>query len=189
VAGLIVLALAGVLAYNLATSYFALNGAWYGPLRVQVGPGRGSLEAYIDIATYLNGSLSGSAKFCYKNPLNGSTTSVDLNVSGNRRADKVSLSFALSTSTIGVSALSIALGPELDLYGGFTTSPSNTYVVGIRINGVATAMTLRGGTSALPVALDLKRGEVAQFAAACAELAQLSTAFVLLGTESAGRGW
>src|SRR6185437_9148347 len=52
-AGLIVLAMLSVLAYNLATSYFALNGAWYGPLRIQVGSGRVSLEAYMDISTYL----------------------------------------------------------------------------------------------------------------------------------------
>ena len=66
-AGLIVLAVVGVLAYNVGTSYFALNGEWYGPLRVQVGPGRVSLEAYMDLATYLNGSLSGSGKVCYQN--------------------------------------------------------------------------------------------------------------------------
>lgn len=81
-AGLTVLAMLGVLAYNLATSYFALNGAWYGPLRIQVGSGRVSLEAYMDISTYLNGNLSGSGTFCSKNPLGGETASVDLKVSG-----------------------------------------------------------------------------------------------------------
>ena len=86
--GLIVLAMLGVLAYNLATSYFALNGAWYGPLRIQVGSGRVSLEAYMDISTYLNGSLSGSGTFCSKNPLGGETASVDLKVAGNRNTDK-----------------------------------------------------------------------------------------------------
>src|SRR5262245_55990636 len=73
-AGLIALAVVSVLAYNFATSYFALNGAWYGPLQMQVGPATVSLEAYMDLATYLNGSLSGSGKVCYQNPLGGGTT-------------------------------------------------------------------------------------------------------------------
>lgn len=172
-AGLVVLAIVGVLAYNFATSYFALNGAWYGPLRMQVGSGRVSLEAYMDISTYLNGSLSGSGKICSKNPLGGGTASVDLKVSGNRNADKVTLSFTASSATIGVPLLSIAMGPELDLHGGYTTSPSNTHVMGILVNGAATEVTLSGGTSAFPVALDMKRGVVAQFASACASLLPL----------------
>jgi hypothetical protein len=47
--GLIVLAVMSMLAYNFTTSYFALNGAWYGPLRVQVGPATVSLEAYMGL--------------------------------------------------------------------------------------------------------------------------------------------
>ena len=116
-AGLIVLAVVSVLAYNVGTSYFALNGAWYGPLRVQVGPATISVEAYMDLTTYLNGSLSGSGKVCYQNALGGGTTSVDLKVSGNRNADKVTIAFAASTSTLGIPLLSIAFGPELDLHG------------------------------------------------------------------------
>ena len=52
-AGLVVLAIVGVLAYNFATSYFALNGAWYGPMRMQVGPGpclAGGLHGYLDLS-------------------------------------------------------------------------------------------------------------------------------------------
>jgi hypothetical protein len=172
-AGLIVLALVGTLAYNFATSYFALNGAWYGPLQLHVGSGRVSLEAYMDISTYLNGTLSGSGTFCYKTPLGGGTTSINLKVSGNRNADKVSISFAASTSTIGIPVLSIAMGPQLDLHGSYTTSPSSTHAFGILVNGAATAVTLRGGTGAFPVALDMKRGVVAQFASACAALVPL----------------
>jgi hypothetical protein len=177
-AGLLALAVVGVLAYNAGTSYFALNGAWYGPLRVQVGPGRVSLEAYMDLATYLNGSLSGSGKVCYTNPLGGGTTSLDLKVTGNRSAEKVTLAFAASTSTLGIPLLSIAFGPELDLHGDFTTDPSKTLVAGtplagLLVNGAATAVTLSGGNGAFPVALQMQRGVMAQFASACAALSTL----------------
>jgi len=175
-AGLIMLAMVGALAYNFTTSYFALNGTWYGPLRMQVGPAHVSLEAYMDISTYLNGSLSGSGTLCSKNPLGGGTTSVDLKVSGNRNADKVTLSFAASSSTIGIPVLSIAIGPDLNLHGGYTTSPSNTHVFGILVNGAATAVTLRGGTGAFPIVLEMTRGVVAQFTSACASLAPLGDA-------------
>ena len=134
-AGLLALAVVGVLAYNAGTSYFALNGAWYGPLRVQVGPGRVALEAYMDLATYLNGSLSGSGKVCYQNALGGGTTSVDLKVTGHRNADKVTIAFAASTSTLGIPLLSIAFGPELDLHGDFKTDPTKTPVAGTPLAG------------------------------------------------------
>jgi hypothetical protein len=163
----------GVLAYNFTTNYFALNGVWYGPLRMHVGSGRVSLEAYMNISTYLNGSLSGSGKFCSKNLLGGGTTSVDLKVSGNRNADKVTIAFTASSATIGIPMLNIAIGPKLDLHGGYTTSPANTQVFGLLVNGAATTVTLRGGTGAFPVALDMKRGGEAQFASACASLAPM----------------
>jgi hypothetical protein len=177
-AGLIALAVVGVLAYNVGTSYFALNGAWYGPLRVQVGPGRVSLEVYMDLATYLNGSLSGSGKVCYQTPLGGGTTSVDLKVTGSRNADKVTIAFAASTSTLGIPVLSIAIGPELDLQGDFKTDPAKTPVAGtplagLLVNGAATAVTLSGGNGAFPTALEMRRGVVAQFASACAALSTL----------------
>ena len=182
-AGLLALAVVGVLAYNAGTSYFALNGAWYGPLRVQVGPATVSLEASMDLATYLNGSLSGSGKICYHNPLGGGTTSVDLTVSGHRNAENVALAFAVSTASLGIPLLNINLGPELDLQGRLTTSPANTPiantpiagtpVAGLLINGVATAVNMSGGNGAFPATLEMKRGVVAQFASACAALASL----------------
>ena len=177
-AGLIVLAVVSVLAYNVATSYFALNGAWYGPLRVQVGPATVSLEAYMDLATYLNGSLSGSGKMCYHNPLGGGTTTIDLTVSGQRNNEKVTLAFAVSTATLGIPLLTVALGPELDLQGRLTTSPANTPIGGTPIagllsNGVATAVNLSGGNGAFPARLEMTRGVMAQFASACRALASL----------------
>jgi hypothetical protein len=182
-AGLIVLAVVSVLAYNVATSYFALNGAWYGPLRVQVGPATVSLEAYMDLATYLNGSLSGSGKVCYHNPLGGGTTSMDLTVSGQRSAEKVTLAFAVSTATLGIPLLNINLGPELDLQGRLATTPANTPmastpiagtpVAGLLSNGVATAVHLSGGNGAFPITLEMRRGVLAQFASACAALSPL----------------
>jgi hypothetical protein len=182
-AGLIALAVVGVLAYNVGTSYFALNGAWYGPLRVQIGPATVSLEAYMDLATYLNGSLSGRGKICYHNPLGGGTTSVDLTVSGQRNAEKVTLAFAVSTASLGIPLLNINLGPELDLQGRLTTRPANTPiantpiagtpVAGLLINGVATAVNLSSGNGAFPTALEMRRGVVAQFASACAALSTL----------------
>jgi hypothetical protein len=182
-AGLIALAVVGVLAYNVGTSYFAFNGAWYGPLRVQIGPATVSLEAYMDLATYLNGSLSGRGKICYHNPLGGGTTSVDLTVSGQRNAEKVTLAFAVSTASLGIPLLNINLGPELDLQGRLTTRPANTPiantpiagtpVAGLLINGVATAVNLSSGNGAFPTALEMRRGVVAQFASACAALSTL----------------
>jgi hypothetical protein len=177
-AGLLALAVVGVLAYNAGTSYFALNGAWYGPLRVQVGPGRVALEAYMDLATYLNGSLSGSGKVCYHNPLGGGTTSVDLKVTGHRDGDQVTFAFAASTSTLGIPVLSIAFGPQLDLHGSLKTDPAKTPLAGtplagLLVNGAATAVTLSGGNGAFPMALEMRRGVVAQFASACAALSSL----------------
>lgn len=177
-AALSALAVVGVLAYNVGTSYFALNGEWYGPLRMQIGPGRVTLEAYMDLATYLNGSLSGSGKVCYQNPLGGGTTSVDLKVTGQRTADKVSIAFAASTASLGIPVLNIAIGPELDLRGAFTTSPSNTPLAGtplagLFVNGAATAVTLSGGNGAFPVTLQMQRGVVTQFVPACAALSTL----------------
>jgi hypothetical protein len=177
-AGLIVLAVVGVLAYNVATSYFALNGAWYGPLRVQVGPATVSAEAYMDLATYLNGSLSGSGKICYHNLVGGGTSSVDLTVSGQRHAEKVTIAFAVSTTTLGAPLLTVALGPQLGLQGSFTTSPANTPIAGtpvarLLINGMATTVKLSGGNGSFPVRLEMKRGVEAQFASACTALAPL----------------
>jgi hypothetical protein len=177
-AALSVLAVVGALAYNVGTSYFALNGEWYGPLRVQIGPSRVSLEAYMDLATYLNGSLSGSGKLCYHNPLGGGTTSVDLKVTGNRTAEKVTLAFAVSTASLGIPVLNIAMGPELDLHGDLKTDPKNTPVAGtplagLLVNGAGTDLTLSGGNGAFAVALEMQRGVVAQFAAACAALSTL----------------
>jgi hypothetical protein len=177
-AGLLALAVMGVLAYNAGTNYFALNGAWYGPLRVQVGPATVSLEASMDLATYLNGSLSGSGKVCYHNPLGGGTTAVDLTVSGQRNAEKVTLAFAVSTATLGIPVLNITLGPELDLHGGFTTDPSKTPVAGtplagLLVNGAAAEVSLSGGNDAFPVTLEMRRGVAAQFASACAALSSL----------------
>jgi hypothetical protein len=174
-AGLIVLAVVSVLAYNVGTSYFALNGAWYGPLQLQVGPATISVEAYMDLTTYLHGSLSGSGKVCYQHALGGGTTSVDLKVSGTRNADKVTIAVAASTSTLGIPVLSIAFGPELDLHGDFKTDPSKTPLAGtplagILVNGAATGVHLSGGNGAFPVALEMQRGVVAQFASACAAL-------------------
>ena len=176
-AGLLALAVVSVLAYNVGTSYFALNGAWYGPLRVQVGPATISVEASMDLTTYLNGSLSGSGKVCYQNALGG-TTSVDLKVSGNRTADKVTIAFAASTSTLGIPLLSIAFGPELDLHGSIETDPTKTPVAGtplagLLVNGAATAVNMSGGNGAFPVMLEMQRGVVAQFTSACAALSTL----------------
>jgi len=182
-AGLLGLAVVVVLAYNVGTSYFALNGAWYGPLRVQVGPATVSLEAYMDLATYLNGNLSGSGRICYHNPLGGGTTSMDLTVSGQRNAEKVTLAFAVSTATLGIPLLNINLGPELDFQGRIATRPANTPiantpiagtpVAGLLSNGVATAVNMSGGNGAFPVRLEMKRGVMAQFASACAALSPL----------------
>jgi hypothetical protein len=177
-AGLIALAVVGVLAYNVGTSYFALNGEWYGPLRMQVGPATVSVEAYMDLATYLNGSLSGSGKICYQNPLGGGTTSMDLKVTGSHAAEKVTLAFALSTASLGIPLLNINLGPELDLHGGSKTDPTRTPVAGtplagLLINGVATDVTLSGGNGSFPATLEMRRGVMAQFASACATLSTL----------------
>jgi hypothetical protein len=130
----------------------------------------------MDISTYLSGGLSGSGAFCYKNPFGGGTTTVDLTVSGNRNAGNVTLSFAASTSTFGISLLSIAMGPELALHGGYATSPANTLIAGVLVNGAATAVTLSGGSDHFPVALNLQRGAMARFTSACASLSPLSIA-------------
>jgi hypothetical protein len=177
-AGLIVMAVLAAFAYNFATSYFALNGAWYGPLQVQVGPSRVSLEAYLSLSTSLNGHLSGSGKLCSSNLFGSGTSTIDLTVAGggDRQRGTVALSLAGSTSTLGIPLLSIALGPELDLHGRYMTDSSARSVAGILINGVAAAVRVNGGSSAFPVTLAMKRGVVAQFAAACSARSTLGDA-------------
>lgn len=85
----------------------------------------------------------------------------------------MTISFAASSSTIGIPVLNIAVGPQLDLHGSYTTSSSNTRVGGILVDGAATELTLSGGTDAFPIVLEMKRGVVAQFASACTSLAPL----------------
>ena len=62
----------------------------------------------------------------------------------------MTISFAASSPTIGIPLLNIAVGPQLDLHGRYTTSPSNTRVGGILVDGAATELTLSGGTGAFP---------------------------------------
>ena len=57
---LIVAVVAGIFLYNFLTAYFAVNGTWYGPMKLQVGPTTVTLQAYVDLSTHLNGDLVGT---------------------------------------------------------------------------------------------------------------------------------
>ena len=119
----------------------------------------------------------------HHNPLGGGATSVDLGVSGQRNAEKVTFAVAVSTATLGIPLLNINLGPELDLQGRLATRPANTPiantpiagtpVAGLLSNGAATAVNMSGGNGAFPVTLEMRRGVVAQFTSACAALSTL----------------
>ena len=53
------------------------------------------------------------------------------------------------------------------------TPVAGTPIAGILVNGAATAVTLSGGNGALPVALEMQRGVMAQFVSACAARSSL----------------
>jgi hypothetical protein len=164
---LIVAIVAGVLLYNFLTAYFAMNGAWYGPMKIQTGPTTVTMQAYMDLSTTLNGDLTGAGKLCYKNPLGGGVSTVDTGVTGHRDNHTLRISFAASTNTIGLPYLGIVIGPGLDLHGSYTTAPANTGAAGILVNGMALDTKLSGDVGAAPVALVMKHGSAAAFAKAC----------------------
>jgi hypothetical protein len=163
---LIVAVVAGVFLYNFLTAYFAVNGTWYGPLKLQVGPTTVTLQAYADLSTYLNGDLSGTAKFCSKAPVTGAVSTVDVGVKGKRDGQNVHLSFAASTNTVGLPFLGVAIGPGLETHGTYA-SLKETSMGGLMVNGAANSMKVSGDAGAAPVALTMKRGSSADFSKAC----------------------
>lgn len=143
---LLALIVGAVFAYQALKSYLAANGEWYGPVHVQTFAGTVSFEAYMNLSTYLNGSLSGSGQFCVVNPLGGGTTTIDTSVSGTRDGSKATVTISYAAPVIG-----FALGPGLSLHGKFT---GDTF-------------DLAGGDANTPTTLLLKRGSQHDFANAC----------------------
>jgi hypothetical protein len=154
------LAVAVIVALPRVTSflsdYFAANGTWYGPMQVQAGPGRGSIETYMDLTTLPTGSITGTGQFCLPNPIGGDTTTADFGVAGQRESNG---SFTLTVS-YAVSAplgLRLLLGPNLQLHGPIA-------------GGV---FHLTGGSGNVPASLDMRHGTKAAFTAACHALAPI----------------
>ncbi len=164
---LIVAVVAGIFLYNFLTAYFAVNGTWYGPMKLQVGPTTVTLQVYMDLSTYFNGDLSGTGKICSKTPITGSISAVDLGVNGARDGQNLHVSLAASTNTVGLPAfIGVAIGPGLELHGTYT-SLKKTSLGGLLVNGTADSMKLSGDASAAPVAVTLKRGTTSDFSKAC----------------------
>src|SRR5262249_23524245 len=67
---------AGTFLYNFFTAYFAVNGTWYGPMKLQVGPTTVTLQAYVDLSTHLNGDLVGTGSICSKTPVTNAISTV-----------------------------------------------------------------------------------------------------------------
>jgi hypothetical protein len=163
---LIVAVVAGIFLYNFLTAYFAVNGTWYGPMTLQVGPTTVTLQAYVDLSTYLGGDLSGTSKICSKTPITNAVSTVDTGVKGKRDGQNISLSFAASTNTVGLPFLGVTIGPGLELHGTYT-SLKKTSLGGLLVNGTADSMKLSGDAGAAPVSLTLKRGTASDFSKAC----------------------
>lgn len=163
---LIVAVVAGVFLYNFLTAYFAVNGTWYGPMKLQVGPTTVTLQAYVDLSTHLNGDLVGTGSICSKTPITNAVSTVATGVTGKRDGQNISLSFAASTNTIGLPFLGITIGPGLELHGTYS-SLKKTSMGELLVNGAADSMKLSGDASAAPVLLTMKRGTESDFSKAC----------------------
>ena len=163
---LIVAVVAGIFLYNFLTAYFAVNGTWYGPMKLQVGPTTVTLQAYVDLSTHLNGDLLGTGTICSKTPVTNAVSMVNTGVTGKKDGQNITLSFAASTNTVGLPFLGVAIGPGLDLHGTYT-SLKKTSLGGLLVNGTADSMKLSGDASAAPVSLTLKRGTQSDFSKAC----------------------
>jgi len=163
---LIVAVVAGIFLYNFLTAYLAVNGTWYGPMKLQVGPTTVTLQAYVDLSTHLNGDLLGTGKMCSKTPITNAISTVDVGVTGKKDGQNISLSFAASTNTAGLPFLGVTIGPGLELHGTYT-SLKKTSLGGLLVNGTADSMKLSGDAGAAPVSLTLKRGTTSDFSKAC----------------------
>jgi hypothetical protein len=163
---LIVAVVAGIFLYNFLTAYFAVNGTWYGPMKLQVGPTTVTLQAYVDLSTHLNGDLLGTGTICSKAPITNTISVVDVGVTGKKDGQNISLSFAASTNTVGLPFLGVAIGPGLETHGTYT-SAKKSYLGGLLVNGTADSMKLSGAASAAPVSLTMKRGTQSDFTKAC----------------------
>ena len=164
---LIVAVVAGIFLYNFLTAYFAVNGTWYGPMKLQAGPTTVTLQVYMDLSTYFNGNVSGTGEICSKTPITGSISVVNLGVNGARDGQNLRVSLAASTNTVGLPAfIGVAIGPGLELHGTYT-SLNKTSMGGLLVNGTADSMKLSGDAGAAPVSLTLKRGSAKDFGTAC----------------------
>jgi hypothetical protein len=163
---LIVAVVADIFLYNFLTAYFAVNGTWYGPMKLQVGPTTLTLQAYVNLSTQFGGALSGTGKICSKTPVTNAISTADTGVKGTRDGQNISLSFAASTNTIGLPYLGVAIGPGLELHGTYI-SLKKTSLGGLLVNGTADSMKLSGDAGAAPVSLTLKRGTTSDFSKAC----------------------
>jgi hypothetical protein len=163
---LIVAVVAGIFLYNFLTAYFAVNGTWYGPMKLQVGPTTVTLQAYVDLSTHLNGDLVGTGTICSKTPVTNAISTVDAGVTGKRDGQNISLSFAASTNTVGLPFLGVTIGPGLVLHGTYT-SLKKTSLGGLLVDGTADSMKLSGDAGAAPVSLTMKRGTQSDFSRAC----------------------
>jgi hypothetical protein len=164
---LIVAVVAGIFLYNFLTAYFAVNGTWYGPMKLQVGPTTVTLQVYMDLSTYVNGDLSGTGKICSKTPILGSVSTVDLGVNGGRDGQNLHVSLAASTNTVGLPAfIGVAIGPGLEIHGDYT-SLKKTNLGGLLVDGAANSMKLSGDAGAAPVSVTMNRGSAKDFGKAC----------------------
>ena len=163
---LIVAVVAGIFLYNFLTAYFAVNGTWYGPMKLQVGPTTVTLQAYVDLSTHLNGDLVGTGTICSKTPVTNAISTVDTGVTGKKDGQNISLSFAASTNTVGLPFLGVTIGPGLALHGTYI-SLKKTSLGGLLVNGTADSMKLSGDAGAAPVSLTMKRGTTSDFSKAC----------------------
>src|SRR5262249_17033125 len=147
---LILAVVAGVFLYNVLTAYFAVNGTWYGPMKMQVGPTTVPLQAYMDLSTHLNGDLAGTGKICSKTPITNAVSTVDVGVTGKKDGQDLRLSFAASTNTVGLPFLGVTIGPGLELHGTYT-SLNKTSIGGLLGAGTADNIKLSGDAGAAPV--------------------------------------
>jgi hypothetical protein len=164
---LIVAVVAGVFLYNFLTAYFAMNGTWYGPMKLQAGPTTVTLQVYMDLSTYINGDLSGTGKICSKTPILGNVSTVNLGVNGKHEGQTVRVSLAASTNTVGLPAfIGVAIGPGLELHGD-SSSLERTTMGGLLVDGTADSLKLSGDAGAAPVSVTMKRGSAKDFGKAC----------------------
>ena len=156
------LAIVAVAAYYALSGFFNANGSWYGTMHIRTGSTTVSLETYMEVSTFVTGSLSGKGTFCLPLPLQNTAT-FGYSLTGHRafslpgQATPPPITLTAEYTVPLILGISLPLGPSLTMQGTVT-------------NG---RLHLSGGSGTASTSLDLQHGTQADFLAGCKTLSPL----------------